>query len=119
MLLRPEYGSHLKNPVINAYHGLFIKLRALAKLRLFVEIIKAEYIGTALRSPGHYLGCVNLRKSLAVKEIPKASYEPFLYPELRPFPHVPQRHRAHGQPCLQRSMHFILVHGNRQHLIWL
>ena len=112
MLLRPEHRSRLKHPVVDAHHGLFIKLRALAQLRLLAEVIQLKDIGTALRAPGHDLGGANLREALAQQVVPKASDDALLNLEFCPFPQVAQGDGAQGQLGLQGCVQFPFAHRN-------
>ena len=109
MLLRPEYGGSLKDPVVYPYHGLLVKLRALAQLRLLSKVVQLKHIGAALRSSGHNFRGVDFRKALAVEIIPKAPDNPFLNLEFGPFSHIPQGYGADRQFGFQGGVHLPLV----------
>ena len=118
MLFRPEHRSCLKHPVINAHHGLLIKLWALSQLCLFVEIVQLEHVGTAFCPPGHDLGRVYLRKALAEQVIPEPPYDSLLDFEFCPLPDIAQGNGSESQLCLQGGVKFPFVHRDRHGVRW-
>ena len=100
VLFRTKDRSHFKNPVIYAYHGLFIKLGTLAQLCLLIKIVQFKYIGAAFCSAGYNLWCTDFRKILGMEKVPKPSYNAFLKAELSPFHGISKGNRTQSQLSL-------------------
>ena len=116
MLLCAEYRSGLKYTVKNAYHHLFIKLRALCQNSRFMKIAQLEQVCTALCTSGSDLRCVDLGKSLFIEIITKCPHQSFLDLEFCTLLHITQGDRTIIQLCLQGSIQFPFVNGQRKRL---
>ena len=88
MFFRTKNRCCLKDSVKHAHHHLFVKLRTLLQNCRSVEILQFKQVGSTLGTFGTKFWCMDFCKSLAVKEIAKASHNTFLNPEGCPLPDV-------------------------------
>ena len=73
MLLRPEYGTDLINPIhARSHQHLFVELRALVQEGLLLKVADGKEISPSLCGCGHDLGGEDLNYPLSMEIVPEA-----------------------------------------------
>ena len=116
VLLCPEDGSDLKDPLIDAYHHLLIKLGRLPQKGLAGKVLQTEDVAAALGAGVDDLGGVDLGKALPLQIFPEGPAQSGLNLEHRPLFQVPQDHRPQTQLGVQIEGQLPLIHRHRHGL---
>ena len=81
MLLRPEDGTDLKDPLEGAHHSLLIELGGLGEKCLAPEVVQPEDVAAPLGPGVDDLGGVDLGEALGGEVLPEGPADPLLHLE--------------------------------------
>ena len=116
MLLGAEDRADLEHALIDADHGLLVKLRTLRKIRALLEVFQPEDVRAALGALALDLRRVYLREALRKKIVAEAAAQSLLNAEDAPLAQIAQGDGAQVHMRVEVQVHFPLRHRHGQRL---
>ena len=101
VLFRPEYGTHLEDPLEYPNHGLLVELGGLGQVGFLAKVVQPEDVGAALRPGMDDLRGVDFSEALAGEVVPERPRQPLLELEHGPRLGMAQDGGAQGQLGVQ------------------